>query len=79
MAQVYLWVTAYTPPLNLSKTRTCNLQMVQVTGRSAGCAGTGKGATCYDWLSSKIREEAYETSKGIDEHLCSVSGAGLDS
>nr|VWO98085.1 Oligopeptide transporter OPT-like protein [Ganoderma boninense] len=34
---------------------------------------------CYDWLSSKIREEAYETSKGVDEHLCSESGAGLDS
>ena len=33
---------------------------------------------CYDWLSSKIRE-AYETSKGVDEHLCSESGAGLDS
>ena len=34
---------------------------------------------CYDWLSSKIREEAYETSKGVDEHLCSESGARLDS
>nr|VWP00581.1 Uncharacterized protein [Ganoderma boninense] len=37
-----------------------------------------KLSKCYDWLSSKIRE-AYETSKGVDERLCSESGAGLDS
>ena len=34
---------------------------------------------CYNWLSSKIREEAYETSQGVDEHLCSESRAGLNS
>nr|VWO99711.1 Uncharacterized protein [Ganoderma boninense] len=49
------------------------------TSSVADKSESAAGGDCYDWLSSKIKEEAYETSKGVDEHLCSKSGAGLDS
>ena len=42
------------------------------------CSTFAVPAKCYDWLSSKIRE-AYEMSKGVNEHLCSKSRARLDS